>query len=227
MSDYYIDEESDRASLPAVGGDDYLRDKAASKKAELGVHFSRDFGARTSLELLAIQQAHHKTDLSHYVAVGDDEIFNETSNLAESIVRGVVRYQADSHLSFEVATEGAYNVQDTATTYLVNGLDLGLPAQVREVEKRGEFAASMTWSPSPQYTLDSGPTATSQAKARACSIPSRGWCSPGRRTRMTRFACARSARWDNWISGPSPPPLSSTPAGCISAILACCLRTSG
>ena len=156
MSDYYIDEESDRASLPAVGGDDYLRDKAASQKAELGVHFSRDFGARTSLELLAIQQAHHKTDLSHYVAVGDDEIFNETSNLAESIVRGVVRYQADSHLSFEVATEGAYNVQDTATTYLVNGLDLGLPAQVREVEKRGEFAASMTWSPSPQYTLEAG-----------------------------------------------------------------------
>ena len=155
-SDYYLDQEGDRATLPAVGGDDTFRDKPTSEKAEIGAHYSRDFGSHTSVELLAIQQAQHKADHSHYLAAGDEEFFNETNTLSESIVRGTLRYRQDDHLSFELAAEGAYNVQDTDTGYLVNGVDQGLPAHVREAEKRGELAASATWSPAPEYTLEAG-----------------------------------------------------------------------
>ena len=155
-SDYYLDNEADLATLPAIGGDDRFRDKPTTKKAELGVHYSRDFGTHTSLELLAIQQVQQKADHSHYLAVGDEEFFNETDNLAESIVRGVLRYRASDHLSFEMAAEGAYNVQNTETNYLVNAVDQGLPAHVQEAEKRGEVAASATWSPTPKYTLEAG-----------------------------------------------------------------------
>ena len=155
-SDYYLDSEDDRATLPAVGGDDTFTDKPTSQKAEIGVHYSRDFGTHTSIELLAIQQAQRKVDHSHYVATGDEEFFNVSNTLAESIVRGTLRYRADDHLSFELAAEGAYNLQNTATHYLVNTVDQGLPAHVQEAEKRGEIAASVTWSPSPKYTLEAG-----------------------------------------------------------------------
>ena len=155
-SDYYVDNEPEAVSFP-VGSDDIAnRAKQSSKKAELGVHFSRDFGARTSMELLAIQQVQQKAYHSNYLTSGDVEYFNETDNLIESIVRAVVRYRADDHLSFEVAGEGAYNAQNTETNYLYNGADQGLPPTVHEDEKRGELAASLTWSPAPKYTLEAG-----------------------------------------------------------------------
>ena len=177
-SDYYVDNEPEHVIFPAGSDGVANRAKPMSKKAELGVHFSRDFGAKTSMELLAIQQVQQKAYHSNYLTSGDEEFFNETDNQLESIVRAVVRYRLDDHLSFELAGEGAYNAQNTETNYLYNGADQGLPANVHEDEKRGEIAASVTWSPSPKYTLEAG------VRTEASTIRANGDIAPEGKTLM-------------------------------------------
>ena len=155
-SDFYLVTETNSVTLPAIGGDDTFRDKPTSQKAEVGLHYSRDFGSKIALEMLAIQQAQRKIDHFHYAAAGDDEFFSQSRNIGESILRSSLRYQATDKLTFEVAAEGAYNFQDTTNSYYINGVDQHLPAHRRVAEKRGEVAASFTWSPNSKYTLEGG-----------------------------------------------------------------------
>jgi hypothetical protein len=156
-SDFYLVTETNSVTLPAGGGgDDAYREKPTSQKAELGLHYSRDFGSKTALEMLAIQQVQRKADHFHYAAAGDDEYFSQSRTIGESILRGSLRYQASDKLTFEVAAEGAYNTQGTDVSYFINGADQFLPAHVQVAEKRGEVAASFTWSPSPKYTVEGG-----------------------------------------------------------------------
>jgi hypothetical protein len=153
---YYNDQEDDRATLPAAGGNDDFHDRPTQDKGELGVHFTRDFGAKLTLETLALQQVQRRTDSSIYNAPGDFETFYEADDLAESILRATVRYRFSPQLTLQGSAEGAYNIQRTWTGYYVNQVNQDLPAFVTENEARGEIAFLATWTPSPKYTLEAG-----------------------------------------------------------------------
>jgi hypothetical protein len=106
---------------------------------------------------LVLQQLRRVNEISVYTAVDDLENFDETNTTAETVARATVRYKAAPNLSVELAAEGAYNIQDTATTYVVNGAPQSLPAQdVKVEERRTEEGGTVTWSPSGQVTLESG-----------------------------------------------------------------------
>jgi hypothetical protein len=155
--DHYVDHEADRATLPVVNGDDAYKDANATLKSELGVHYTRDLGAKTTLEALAIQQLSRQHEHARYIAFGDDEIFDIVNTAGESIARSTLRYRALPTLTIEAAMEGAYNTQSTATAYSINAIPQILPAANEMVaETRGEAALSATWSPSPKYTLEAG-----------------------------------------------------------------------
>jgi hypothetical protein len=120
---YYNDQEDDRASLPATGGNDDFHDRPTTDKGELGLHFTRDFGGKLTLETLALQQAQRRTDGSIYNAPGDFETFYEADDLAESILRATVRYRFTPQLTLQASAEGAYNIQKTWTGYYVNAVN--------------------------------------------------------------------------------------------------------
>jgi hypothetical protein len=154
--DNYLDHEADTAFFPA-NGDDTYKDANNTLKSELGIHYSRDFGDKTTLEALAIQQLSRQHEQSRYIAFDDDEIFGITNTNGESIARSTLRYRPLSSLTLEAAMEGAYNTQATATSYSINQVPQFLPAADEAVaETRGEAALSATWTPSPQYTLETG-----------------------------------------------------------------------
>jgi len=153
----YIDHEADTASIPAVGGDDAYKDENANLQGELGAHYTRDFGGKATLEVLAIQQMSRYHENSYYEGVGYDEVFGITNNDRESILRSTLRYTLTPTITLRGALEDAYNTQATGTLYVVNGIAQPLPAANEQVaETRGDAALSATWTPSTYYTLEAG-----------------------------------------------------------------------
>jgi len=152
----YLDHEADEGSVPA-GGDDAYKDENANLNGELGAHYTRDFGANTTLELFGIQQMSRYQEHSYFEAVGDDEVFGITNDDRESILRSTLRYTVSPTLTLTTALEGAYNTQATKTAYVVNGLAEALPAANEQVaETRGDAALTATWTPSIHYSLEAG-----------------------------------------------------------------------
>ena len=153
----YLDHEADTASIPAVGGDDAYKDENANLNGEIGLHYNRDFGGNTTLELIGIQQMSRYHENSYFDAVGSDEVFGITNNDRESILRSTLRYTVSPTLTLETALEGAYNTQTTGTEYIVNGAPQALPAANEQVaETRGDGTLTATWTPSVHYTLEAG-----------------------------------------------------------------------
>jgi len=152
----YLDHEADEGSIPA-GGDDTYKDENANLNGEIGLHYNRDFGANTTLEMFGIQQMSRQHEQSYYDAAGDDEVFGITNNDRESILRSTLRYKVSPTLTVETALEGAYNTQGTNTAYVVNSVLQPLPAANEQVaETRGDGTLTATWTPSAQYTLEAG-----------------------------------------------------------------------
>ena len=152
----YLDHEADEGSIPA-GENDAYKDENANLNGEIGLHYTRDFGASTALELFGIQQMSRQHEQSYFEAVGDDEVFGITNNDRESILRSTVRYKVSPTLTLEAALEGAYNTQTTNTAYMVNSIAQALPAANEQVaETRGDGALTATWTPSIHYSLEAG-----------------------------------------------------------------------
>jgi outer membrane receptor protein involved in Fe transport len=151
----YFENTDDHLITPL--GTELLRYKQHRAKGELGLHFEKALTPKLSLEALAIQKVQHQNFPSHFIAAGDDELFNETDTSGETIARGVARYRASDTLSAEASLEGAYNIQSSHSTFALNGADVPLPAaNVTVSEKRGEAAALTTWRPSKKFTLEAG-----------------------------------------------------------------------
>jgi hypothetical protein len=155
LASRYIDQEDDFSPSPADANLYHQRDLV--DRGELGAHYVRDFGSQVSLESLLIQQLRRENQWSTYAALNDDEYFAETTTLAETVGRTTLTWKIDPRLSIAFAAEGAYNIQDNTTTYLVNGVPTSVPAQdVKVEERRTEESGVVTWSPSSQVTLETG-----------------------------------------------------------------------
>jgi len=136
---------------------------------EVGLRYDRSFGARSTLEVYALQQ------LNRYAS---DDILNAESDLStfvlgkrggESILRGVWRFAATPKLSIDSGLEGDYNWQTSRTVETDNGAPIPVPAaNVLVREDRGEAFADATWRPRPTVTVELG------ARVEASRISSTG-----------------------------------------------------
>jgi outer membrane receptor protein involved in Fe transport len=151
----YLDREQDVAGSPAAF-DDQSRNAQDLFKGELGAHYTGDLSQGLGLELIALEQGQRRLSLSDYTQ-GDFDHYREGDTLAESILRGVLHWQALKTLVVEGSIEGAYNIQTTRTIYDVDYAPQQLAAaDVRIIERRTEAALTATWTPSPKYTFEVG-----------------------------------------------------------------------
>lgn len=157
---YYFDhfeyDENNRRSFPAPGlelsWDDY-----DETSYELGGRWARPLGARTRLELVALNSGEHQEIVSAYSFGATSEQFSLDRTYGESIGRGVLRFTQSPQISWEVGGEGAFNWLESETAYVQNGAPVALPAaNVRVEELRGEVFAKTTWKPSADWTFEGG-----------------------------------------------------------------------
>ncbi|MGC1303367.1 MAG: TonB-dependent receptor [Caulobacteraceae bacterium] len=132
-------------------------DHQNTEQAELGLHYSRDFGSKLSLETLAIQQLNGEDSLTLLDSSGELDRFREQHTNGETIGRSVLTWRAAPVLTFESGAEIAYNWLDSHTNYTTNDAPVAVPAAVETVtELRGEAFAKGVWIPSPQLSLEVG-----------------------------------------------------------------------
>jgi outer membrane receptor protein involved in Fe transport len=124
---------------------------------EFGARYARAFGARVSAEFVALRQDKHEIVAADFRAPGDAELFKLDNRTAESIVRGVVKFQQRPALSWEAGAEGAYNTLTSQTRFSLNGSPVRLPAaNVTVEEKRGEAFGKGVWRPTATVTIEAG-----------------------------------------------------------------------
>jgi outer membrane receptor protein involved in Fe transport len=132
-------------------------DEVDTVSTELGGRYSRNFGARTALELVGIQQTESQQISSNFEAPGEDVRFTRDSDTGESIGRAKVSYRQSDQLSLEAGAEGAFNWLEGVTRLAVDGQAIDVPAgDVRVEEKRGEVFTKAVWQAHRKLTLEGG-----------------------------------------------------------------------
>ncbi len=126
-------------------------------EGELGVRYTRDLGARTSLELVGLHQAEADDFAETFVGPGVSHLFEQSTENGESIARSVLKFRQSDRMSWEAGAETAFNWLEGESAYQENGVAVDLPAaHVRAEELRGEVFGKAVWSPTPQWTLEGG-----------------------------------------------------------------------
>lgn len=126
-------------------------------QTELGGSFLRDFGSKTSLELIGLRQDAQIDIAEDFAAPDGSASFVLDRRTSETIGRAVLKHRPNDRLSFEAGGEAALNVLRSETGYVENGTAVALPAaNVRVEERRGEAFLKATWRPNPVWTLEGG-----------------------------------------------------------------------
>jgi outer membrane receptor protein involved in Fe transport len=150
-------EQDNLFSSPAELGTQTTDDTYLTRQTELGGRYNRDFGAKTSVELIALRQTRDRDISSAFSGQGDTTAFRLLREGSETIGRGVAKYRFSEQLSFEAGGEGAFNALDSETRLTFNGAPVDVPAaNVRVEERRGEAFVKAVWRPTPAWTLDGG-----------------------------------------------------------------------
>lgn len=125
-------------------------------ETELGGRYTRNFGAATTLDVVALRQDEDMTFFETFAGASSFR-FDLDRETSESILRATVKHRRSEALSFEVGAEGAFNVLESETGLIDNGVIVDVPnANVRVEEKRGEVFAKATWKPWQAWTLEAG-----------------------------------------------------------------------
>lgn len=126
-------------------------------ETELGASFLRDFGSKTTLEVIALRQDAQVDIVSDFTADARNANFTLDRTTSETIGRAVLKYRPNDKLSFEGGGEFAVNVLESETAFAENGVPIPLPAaNVRVQEDRGEAFAKAVWRPNAVWTLEGG-----------------------------------------------------------------------
>ncbi len=132
-------------------------DHQNTEQAELGLHYTRDFGPKLSVETLAIQQINGEDSLTLFDTAGEDDRFREQHTNGETIGRAVLTWRPLATLTVEGGAETAYNWLSSHVNYVTNGAEVVVPAANVDVDElRGEAFAKATWAPSPKLNLELG-----------------------------------------------------------------------
>ncbi len=126
-------------------------------ETELGGRFNRDFGAKTSLEVIGLRQTADEDIVSDFAAPTETNRFDLDRASSETILRTVLKYRPTGELSLEAGAEGAFNKLDSETALFIDGNAVALPAaNVTIEETRGEVFGEAVWRPTSRWTLEGG-----------------------------------------------------------------------
>ena len=129
---------------------------------EFGAFYTRPLSDRLKMETRLIHQWNSfesvSTSRSRLGGVDSPEQqFAGAGDSSESILRGLVRFERSSALTFETGAEVAYNMLEVDQAYSVGGVDVPLPSDSVKVEEtRGEAFGKATWRIRPELTLEGG-----------------------------------------------------------------------
>jgi hypothetical protein len=124
-------------------------------QSEFGARYSRPFGARTSVEIVALRQDAREKYADTFNNPTDAQVFKQDTTTSETILRGVLKFQQTPTLSWEAGGEGAYNALENHIRFSDNGAFITLPAaNVMVDEKRGEGFAKAVWRPMSKLTIE-------------------------------------------------------------------------
>jgi outer membrane receptor protein involved in Fe transport len=154
QKDKFKGEETDTLLPPRSGAESNV-DVQHTDETEIGGNYSRKFGARDSLEILALRQDRERDNSSDFTDGTDVSAFDLNRETSETIVRGVLKHSFNPRLSGEIGAENAINKLDSETRFTSNGAMIELPAanvQVKEV--RSEAFVKGAWRPTDKWTLD-------------------------------------------------------------------------
>ena len=152
--DQYSDRETD-VGVP-ISHNDSLNFSYRGTAAEIGVNYTHDLGAQTSLEALAIGQTNQSETLDHFTSY-EDQNLSTANRLSEAIIRAVLHHNFSSKLGFAVTAELADNIQNTANSYFVNAIPTTIPAQrIRVGEVRAQSDAVLTWALTQTFSIEAG-----------------------------------------------------------------------
>jgi hypothetical protein len=154
MDQVYDSDELDTIRLPDSHTEhDHQDDNKL--QTELGGRYVRGFGARTNIEIVALRQDKTEHYADAFTTPSDAQIFHQDTVTAESILRGVVKFQQGPKLSWEAGAEGAYNTLENRILFSDNGAFQRLPAaNVNVNEKRGEAFIKADWRPLSTITVE-------------------------------------------------------------------------
>jgi outer membrane receptor for ferrienterochelin and colicin len=150
----YEEDSSILFPVPGRASNDYDADEF---KSEIGGRWTRDFGARTSLDLIGLRQTEDEKTTSVAGSSTGGNLFAQDRHSSETIARLVLKRRQSERLSFEVGGEGALNKLNSQSSYAENGASIALPAaDVGVEERRGEAFAKAVWRPWSPLTLEGG-----------------------------------------------------------------------
>ncbi|HWI85034.1 MAG TPA: TonB-dependent receptor plug domain-containing protein [Sphingomonas sp.] len=157
----YRDHQRDHAFTPApvlTSLDENLGGLGGGQAgAELGVHFSRSFGAQFESENTLSVRLGRKSYSSLLASPGVAIAFDERDRTAEILGRTHLRYKANGRLSAAFSLEGAYNKLNTQSGLAFNDFAVSLPdAHARVSELRGDIGAEITWTASKALEIQAG-----------------------------------------------------------------------
>lgn len=129
---------------------------------EVGAVYTRPLSARLNLETRFIHQFETFEGVStSRTRIGGvdspEQRFVGEGDASETILRGTLRFERSTALTFETGGEMAYNMLDTRQAFTVGGAAVPLPsASVMVEELRGEVFGKSTWRVRPDLTLEAG-----------------------------------------------------------------------
>ncbi len=150
----YDSAELDTISLPDVHSEhDHQDDNKL--QSEFGARYSRALGARSSIEVVALRQDQREHYADAFTTPRDAQVFHQDTTTAETILRGVVKFQQTPKLSWEAGAEGAYNTLGNRILFSDNGAFEPVPASNVDVnEKRAEGFVKSVWQPFSTITFE-------------------------------------------------------------------------
>ena len=154
LSQAYDSAELDTIRFPDRHGEHDHQDDN-KRQSELGGRYNRGFGPRIAVEIVALRQDTREKYADAFDTPSDAQVFHQNTTTAETILRGVVKFQQTPKLSWEAGAEGAYNTLDNAIRFSDNGANIALPAaNVQVSEKRGEVFGKAVWQPFRTLTVE-------------------------------------------------------------------------
>jgi outer membrane receptor protein involved in Fe transport len=150
----YDSDELDTIRLPDIHTEHDHQDDN-KYQSEFGGRYNRAFGKRTNVEVVVLRQDKREKYADAFQTPSDAQLFRQDTTTAETILRGVVKFQQTPKLSWEAGAEGAYNTLENRIKFSDNGVFLQLPAASVDVqEKRGEAFVKAVWRPFSTITVE-------------------------------------------------------------------------
>ena len=129
-------------------------DTLQADDTEIGGNFTRKFGEKATLELVALRQTRDR-DVDSDFDDGGTSAFRLRRESSETIGRAVLKYRFSDRFSLEGGGEYAINEQDSLTAVSENGAPVALPAANVEVqEDRAEAFLKTVWRPFEAWSVD-------------------------------------------------------------------------